>query len=279
VGYVSAATAQLVNVATIVVAAAAALYIWEPLLPALAAAEQVELWTSTSVVQGEMVVNRITLATVINVLILVGLTVFAAKRLPAVIEIVLRSRSKVSAGTRYATSALLNYVIVGAGIVAALSALGLKWSQLQWLVAALGVGIGFGLQEIVARQPSPRVLRRRALDVEDGAAGVEPQDVIGERADERPQLAVGLQQLLRAEVERSLQHGAIVVELLVRLIDRREHRLELRRHARLGEVALQLPAQQAVQLGHRQRSDSVVTVMVWLCSSQRAFCVNGEISP
>ncbi len=150
VGHVSAATAQLVNVATIVVAAAAALYIWEPLLPALAAAEQVELWTSTSVVQGEMVVNRITLATVINVLILVGLTVFAAKRLPAVIEIVLRSRSKVSAGTRYATSALLNYVIVGAGIVAALSALGLKWSQLQWLVAALGVGIGFGLQEIVA---------------------------------------------------------------------------------------------------------------------------------
>ena len=31
-----------------------------------------------------------------------------------------------------------------------LSALGLRWSQLQWLVAALGVGIGFGRQEIVA---------------------------------------------------------------------------------------------------------------------------------
>ncbi len=124
VGHVSAATAQLVNVATIAVAAAAVLYIWEPLLPALAAFDRVELWTSTSVVQGETVVNRITLATVLNVLILAGLTVFAAKRLPAVIEIVLRSRSNVSAGTRYATSALLNYVIVGVGIVAALSALG-----------------------------------------------------------------------------------------------------------------------------------------------------------
>ena len=32
----------------------------------------------------------------------------------------------------------------------ALSRLGLDWSKLQWLVAALGVGIGFGLQEIVA---------------------------------------------------------------------------------------------------------------------------------
>jgi potassium efflux system protein len=150
VGHASAATAQLVNVATIVAAAVAALYIWEPLLPALVALDRVELWTSTSLAEGGPVVSRITLATVVNVLILVGLTVFAARRLPAVIEIVLRSRTGVSPGTRYATSALLNYVIVGAGIVAALSALGLDWNRLQWLVAALGVGIGFGLQEIVA---------------------------------------------------------------------------------------------------------------------------------
>ncbi|HWN40112.1 MAG TPA: mechanosensitive ion channel domain-containing protein, partial [Gammaproteobacteria bacterium] len=150
VGDVSAATAQLVNVAAIFVAAAAALYIWEPLLPALAAFDRVELWTSTVVVDGETIVNRITLATVIKVLALAGLTVFAAGRLPAVIEIVLRSRTDVSAGARYATSALLNYIIVGIGIVAALAALGLNWDRLQWLVAALGVGIGFGLQEIVA---------------------------------------------------------------------------------------------------------------------------------
>ena len=62
----------------------------------------------------------------------------------------LRSRTDVSQGARYATSTLLNYVIVGSGIIAALGTLGLQWSLLQWLVAALGVGIGFGLQEIVA---------------------------------------------------------------------------------------------------------------------------------
>jgi potassium efflux system protein len=36
------------------------------------------------------------------------------------------------------------------GIIAFLSTLGLRWDRLQWLVAALGVGIGFGLQEIIA---------------------------------------------------------------------------------------------------------------------------------
>ena len=35
-------------------------------------------------------------------------------------------------------------------IILALNTIGADWSQLQWLVAALSVGIGFGLQEIVA---------------------------------------------------------------------------------------------------------------------------------
>lgn len=32
----------------------------------------------------------------------------------------------------------------------AISQFGVQWSKLQWLVAAMGVGLGFGLQEIVA---------------------------------------------------------------------------------------------------------------------------------
>jgi potassium efflux system protein len=82
--------------------------------------------------------------------ILASLTIYGARKLPALIDLVLRSRTSVSASARYTVSALVNYVIVGGGIVAGLSALGLQWSQLQWLVAALGVGIGFGLQEIIA---------------------------------------------------------------------------------------------------------------------------------
>ena len=149
-GDLSAETLRLVNASTIVATLTALLFIWAPLMPAFDAFRRVTLWTSTTVVDGETIVNQITLATLIIVVLLVGLTLYAARKLPALVELILRSRTSISQSARYATSTLLNYIIVGTGIIAALGALGLQWSQLQWLVAALGVGIGFGLQEIVA---------------------------------------------------------------------------------------------------------------------------------
>ena len=149
-GEISADTQELVNVSAIALAVAAVVFIWGPLLPALDIFERVQLWSTTTEINGELIVNQITLATVITVAILASLTLFAAKRIPAVVEIILRSRTQISAGSRYTTSTLLNYLIIAGGIILGLSALGVQWSQLQWLVAALGVGIGFGLQEIVA---------------------------------------------------------------------------------------------------------------------------------
>jgi potassium efflux system protein len=42
------------------------------------------------------------------------------------------------------------YVIVGLGIVLAFNAIGIGWSKVQWLIAAMSLGLGFGLQEIFA---------------------------------------------------------------------------------------------------------------------------------
>jgi potassium efflux system protein len=39
---------------------------------------------------------------------------------------------------------------VGTGLVAAFRTLGMSWTKFHWLMAALGVGLGFGLEEIVA---------------------------------------------------------------------------------------------------------------------------------
>ncbi|MEM8562070.1 MAG: mechanosensitive ion channel domain-containing protein, partial [Pseudomonadota bacterium] len=149
-GDLSEETSQLIRVGIFAVAAVLLMYIWLPLLPAFDLFSRVTLWTSSAVVDGQTSENRITLATLLVVLFLAGLTLYAARKLPALIDLVLRSRTQVSPSARYTTSSLVNYVILGGGIVAALAALGVQWSQLQWLVAALGVGIGFGLQEIIA---------------------------------------------------------------------------------------------------------------------------------
>jgi len=73
-----------------------------------------------------------------------------AKHLPAVLEIILLKQSDMSSGSRYTVATLTNYAIITIGVVLFFHSIGADWSKLQWLVAALGVGIGFGLQEIVA---------------------------------------------------------------------------------------------------------------------------------
>ena len=143
-------TTQLLNAAAVAVGLSVLYFLWAPILPVFNAMSAVTLWTSTVMVEGVATINRVTLETFIFVVLLVSVTVYAARKLPALVELVMRSRTDVSAGTRYTVSTLLNYIILGAGILVALSRLGLDWSKLQWLVAALGVGIGFGLQEIVA---------------------------------------------------------------------------------------------------------------------------------
>ncbi len=78
------------------------------------------------------------------------LTIVSAKRLPAIIEILLLQSASVSSGSRYTITTLVNYIIIGFGFFTIFKMLGAEWDKLQWLFAALSVGIGFGLQEIVA---------------------------------------------------------------------------------------------------------------------------------
>jgi potassium efflux system protein len=124
--------------------------IWRDLLPALAVFDRVALWHYTAVTQQTETVEPFTLVD-LGVVALIGFVTFAAARhLPALIEILLLKQTSVSAGSRYAIKTLAGYAILATAVLLIFSSLGLSWSQAQWLVAALGVGIGFGLQEIVA---------------------------------------------------------------------------------------------------------------------------------
>src|SRR5690606_7819557 len=51
---------------------------------------------------------------------------------------------------RYTVTTLLRYALMVVAVVTVFSLLGLRWSELQWLIAALTLGLGFGLQEVVA---------------------------------------------------------------------------------------------------------------------------------
>jgi potassium efflux system protein len=77
-------------------------------------------------------------------------TVILLTRLPGFLEILLLRRSQMSSADRYAVTTVTSYVVAATGILLVLGTLGASWSQLQWMAAGLSVGIGFGLQEIVA---------------------------------------------------------------------------------------------------------------------------------
>jgi potassium efflux system protein len=124
--------------------------IWAKVLPALNFLENVHLWSYGSEVDGVRTVVWITLADLMIAVIVAIITVVAAKNLPSLLEVILLNWFPMDAGLRHAISTIFNYTITAIGVVIAFTTIGLKWSNIQWLIAALGVGVGFGLQEVVA---------------------------------------------------------------------------------------------------------------------------------
>ncbi|BCD97822.1 mechanosensitive ion channel domain-containing protein [Marinagarivorans cellulosilyticus] len=124
--------------------------IWLKVLPALAIFEEVVLWNTTSVVAGEETAVAVTLKSLLFILVGAFVAYITARRLPAFIEMVLLNRINMSNGSRYAITTLMSYALLGLAVSFIGNSIGFGWDKIQWAVAALSVGIGFGLQEIVA---------------------------------------------------------------------------------------------------------------------------------
>jgi potassium efflux system protein len=143
-------TRKLLRIAVWLAALAGGWIIWLEVFPALGFLEEVRLWQHTGQVDGREALLAVTLHDVVLAALIALLTLAAAGNLPGFIELLLFQRLAPDAGSRYAWRTLTNYAIVITGAVAVFATLGGRWSDIQWLVAALGVGLGFGLQEIVA---------------------------------------------------------------------------------------------------------------------------------
>ncbi len=226
--------------------------IWSPALPALNLLDSVTLWHVTDSAHPGGDLRAITLFDVtLSVFILIT-TVLVAKHLPSLVQVFMLEWFNVSAGSRYASSILMQYVVIAVGASLFLGAVGWEWGKVQWLVAALGVGIGFGLQEIVANFISGIIiLFERPIRVGDiisagGAEGtvkqINPRATIIETFDMKEHLIPNKELITGQVVNWSLSSNAIRVIIPVGIAYGSDVRRAL---ALLLEAAQEVPLVQA----------------------------------
>ena len=124
--------------------------IWADMLPALHVLGNVTLWQHSVGSGAAMTLESTTVANLIVAFLFAILTGMAVRNVPGLLEILLLSRFSLDAGLRYAINRIAIYIVITVGAVATFNALGVGWSEVQWLAAAFSVGLGFGLQEIFA---------------------------------------------------------------------------------------------------------------------------------
>lgn len=135
--------------------------IWIEVLPALKVFRRVVLWPHPFQILDAITppaAGTLTLGDGILALVIAFVTFAAGRNVPGLLEVTVLRRLTLDAGARYAVTAVSKYVITVIGVVVAFGQLGIGWSQVQWLVAAVSVGLGFGLQEIFANFVSGLVL-------------------------------------------------------------------------------------------------------------------------
>lgn len=135
--------------------------IWADMLPAFKFLDHWPLWSysemttvTTAPGQPQMAptveVRWITLREVILSLVILATTAIASRNLPGLLEIAWLQKLPLDAGQRYALVAVARYLTIVLGTVFAFRTIGIGWNNVQWLAAAMTVGLGFGLQEIFA---------------------------------------------------------------------------------------------------------------------------------
>ena len=177
---------QILNIATCVMLLVGTWHIWSRVLPAVNVVTNVSLWTITKDVpvsdavassstaepaadfagqpQEDLPVATrrvrvpITIGDVLRVLVILTVTLFAVKNVPGLFENFILSQLPIDRGAKHAVSTIMVYAMSCFGGALALRSIGIGWDSVQWLVAAMSVGLGFGLQEIFANVVSGLII-------------------------------------------------------------------------------------------------------------------------
>ena len=141
---------RLVRSILMLIALLSVIVLWSEIHSAFGFLENISLWDVTSTVQGVESLEPITLGAVLIAILVFIITTQLVRNLPALLELALLQHLDLTPGTGYAITTITKYLLMLFGGLVGFSMIGIEWAKLQWLVAALGVGLGFGLQEIFA---------------------------------------------------------------------------------------------------------------------------------
>jgi small-conductance mechanosensitive channel len=96
---------------------------------------------------------------VLRAMLWVGAGHFLVAHLPGLLEVLLFSRfARLQAGTRFILMTIVRYATLFVAYSAAILSLHLSFSNLGWALAAVSLGVGFGMQEIISNFVSGLIL-------------------------------------------------------------------------------------------------------------------------
>ncbi len=138
---------RLIRVTAMVGMAIVVWQIWAEVSPTIRFLDSVVLW-ETKDAEGKL--SQTTWTNVLSAGAILMMTLALSRNLPGLLELTLIDRLPLDRGGRYAVSFVVRYIVGLLGLLIAFKVIGLSWGSLQWMAAALSLGLGFGLQEIFA---------------------------------------------------------------------------------------------------------------------------------
>lgn len=123
---------------------------WSEIQSAFIFLDTITLWDAANTVNGVEYIDPITLKSCLLAIIIFVLTFVLVRNLSGALELLILQHLDLTLGTGFAITTLAKYMTISIGFVVGFNFLGVDWAKTQWLVAALTVGLGFGLQEIFA---------------------------------------------------------------------------------------------------------------------------------
>lgn len=123
-------------------------WIWADLFTVISYLDSITLWHYNSGSGASQITQAVTLGNLLFALMTVVVAYIMMRNLPGLLEVLVLSRLQLRQGASYAITTILTYVIISIGVIIFFGSLGISWDKLQWMAAALSVGLGFGLNEI-----------------------------------------------------------------------------------------------------------------------------------